>query len=146
MIGLIGAGYWGKNLIREFYNLDVLHSICDLDLSLLNDNKKLYPSLNITSSWTELLHNPIITAIVIALPAELHYKFCKDALLKDKDVYVEKPLALSVEHCDELIKISEERNKILMVGHLLQYHPCINKIYEMVHKDYIGDIRYIVSN
>lgn len=145
-IGLIGAGYWGKNLIREFNNHNVLHTICDLDTKLLENNKNLYSEINITTEWNELLENGEISAICISLPAELHFKFCKEALLNDKDVFVEKPLALSLDHCDELIKIAKERNKILMVGHLLQYHPCIKKIYTMIKNDYIGNIRYIVSN
>lgn len=146
MLGLIGAGYWGKNLIREFNNHNILHTICDLDQNLLDTNKDLYPHIRTTKSWQNVLENKEITMVCISLPAELHYKFCKDALLNDKDVYVEKPLALSLEHCDELIKIANEKNKILMVGHLLQYHPAIEKLYELVDRNYIGDIRYIVSN
>lgn len=145
-IGLIGGGYWGKNLIREFNNCGALHTVCDLDQDILSLNLKLYPEINITNNWKEVLDNAEITAVCVSLPAELHYKFCKDALLKDKDVYVEKPLALSLEHCEELIQLAKDRNKILMVGHLLQYHPCIKKIYEMIEQNYIGDIRYIVSN
>lgn len=145
-IGLVGAGYWGKNLIREFNNHGALHTICDLDQEILKENKELYPQLNITNDWKSVLVNPEITAVCVSLPAELHYKFCKDALLHDKDVYVEKPLALSLDHCEELIKIAKESGKILMVGHLLQYHSCIKKIYEMIEQNYIGDIRYIVSN
>lgn len=146
MLGLIGAGYWGKNLIREFNNHGVLNSICDLNEELLEENRKLYPHIKITNSWKNLLEDKEITAVCVALPAELHYKFCKDALLSDKDVFVEKPLALKIEHCNELIKIAKERGKILMVGHLLQYHSCIKKMYEIIEKDYIGDIKYIVSN
>lgn len=146
MIGLIGAGYWGKNLIREFNNHGVLHTICDLDEKLLSENKKLYPEINVTNNWQDVLDNKEITAVCVSLPAELHYKFCKSALLNDKDVYVEKPLALSLSDCDELISLAKEKNKILMVGHLLQYHASIQKIYELIDKNYIGDIRYIVSN
>lgn len=146
MLGLIGAGYWGKNLIREFNNHGILHTICDLDEKLLEKNKELYPNLKTTTSWKEMLDNPEIKSICIALPAELHYKFCKDALLHDKDVFVEKPLALDIKHCDELINIANEKGKILMVGHLLQYHECIQKMYQIIDDDYIGDIKYVVSN
>ncbi len=146
MLGLIGAGYWGKNLIREFNNLNILHTICDLDEKLLEINQKIYPHIKATSSWQSLLDNQDITCICISLPAELHYKFAKQALEYNKDVFVEKPLALSLQHCQELIQIANKNNKILMVGHLLQYHSCIQKIYEIIDKDYIGNIRYIVSN
>ncbi len=146
MLGLIGAGYWGKNLIREFNNLNVLSIICDLDENLLEINQKLYPNIKTTTSWNTLLYDSNITAVCISLPAVLHYKFAKEALEHDKDVFVEKPLALSLKDCEELIEIANSKNKILMVGHLLQYHGCINKIYEMIDKDYIGDIKYIVSN
>ena len=143
-IGLIGAGYWGKNLIREFSNLGVLHSICDLDQNLLDSYS--YPNLHKTTNWQELLDNSDITAIVIALPAELHHRFGKQALQHNKDLFIEKPLALSVDHCQELIQFAKEKDKILMVGHLLQYHPSIEKIYQLIDQDYIGQIRYIISN
>jgi len=146
MFGLIGAGYWGKNLIREFYNLGVLKIICDIDQNLLDININTYPNLKTTTSFYDLLHDDELTGIIIALPAEMHYRFAKKVLLANKNVYVEKPLALSIDHCNDLIHIANEHNKILMVGHLLQYHPCITKIYDMINNDYIGDIRYIVSN
>ena len=145
-IGLIGCGYWGKNIIREFYNLNALHTICEINETLLNSYKKDYPNLNFTTSWTNMLNNNDITAICVSLPASLHYQFCKEALEKDKDVYVEKPIALSLDHAKELVQIAKDRNKILMVGHLLQYHPCITKIYEMIKDNKIGSIRYITSN
>lgn len=145
-IGLVGSGYWGKNILRELYNIRALHTICDKDENLLQEHLEKYPSLNITTNWKKMLENPDITAVCIALPAVLHYQFALEALNNNKDVFVEKPLALSVEHCDELIKLAKEKNRILMVGHLLQYHPCVQKIYEMVNNNYIGNIKYIVSN
>tara|TARA_B100001248_G_C27395864_1_gene465500 strand:+ start:1365 stop:2840 length:1476 start_codon:yes stop_codon:yes gene_type:complete len=145
-IGLIGCGYWGKNIIRELNNLGALHTLCDINETLLNSYKDTCKDVNLTTSWNELLLNKEITAICVSLPAALHYKFCKDALQHNKDVYVEKPIALSLDHANELVKIAKEKNKILMVGHLLQYHPCITKIYEMIKENKIGKIRYITSN
>ena len=115
-IGLIGGGMWGKNLIREFANLNVLHTICDLDDSILESNKAKYPSINITKSWDYILKEQTITAVCVSLPVELHYKFCKSALQNNKNVFVEKPMALLDEHCDELIELARNNKKILMVG------------------------------
>ena len=143
-IGLIGAGYWGKNLIREFYNLNILHTICDLDSNILE--RYNYQNLNKITDWQKLLTNPDISAIVIALPAELHHQFGIEALQANKDIFIEKPLALSIDHCQELIQLAKKKNKILMVGHLLQYHSAIEKIYQLIEQDYIGQIRYITSN
>ena len=86
-IGLVGCGYWGKNIIREFYNLNALHTICEINETLLNSYKKDYPNLNFTTSWQNMLNNKEITAVCVSLPAALHYQFCKEALEKDKDVY-----------------------------------------------------------
>lgn len=145
-IGLVGCGYWGKNIIREFYNLGALHTICDINETLLNSYQDKYPNLNRITSWKTLLNTPEITAICVSLPASLHYRFCKEALLANKDVYVEKPIALSLDHAKELVKLAKSKDKILMVGHLLQYHPCITKIYEMIKDNQIGKIRYVTSN
>lgn len=145
-IGVIGGGYWGKNLIRDFHNLGVLHSVCEINEDVVKQYQLLYKGVQFTNDYNELLTNTDITAVCIALPAVLHFQYAREALLMGKDVYVEKPLALKVEHCEELIKIAEEKNRILMVGHLLQYHPCVKKIYELISMDYIGKIRYIVSN
>lgn len=145
-IGLIGGGYWGKNLIRDFNKLGVLNTICDINEEALKNYSEQYPDVKLTKDWNEILENKEINAVCIALPAEMHYKYAKQALLKDKDVYVEKPITLDVKEAEELINIANEKNKILMVGHLLQYHPCINKIKEMIEKGMIGKVRNIVSN
>lgn len=145
-LGLIGAGYWGKNLIRDFDKIGFLDTVCEINQQLINDYKKTYPHLNYTSSWTDLLKNPNITAVCISLPAELHYQFAKEALLAEKDVYVEKPITLNISEGEDLVKLAEERKKILMVGHLLHYHPFVEKIKELIADNQIGKIRNIVSN
>ena len=129
-LGLIGCGYWGKNLIRDFYSLGVLHYICDINLNFLTTFKKKYPKLNVTTDFQVLLDN--VDAVCVSLPAEMHYKYAKMALEQDKDVYVEKPFTLDISEAEDLIRIAKERNRILMVGHLLHYHPCIEKIKEVV--------------
>lgn len=145
-VAVVGVGRWGKNLARNFYQLGVLHSICDMNESLLDDAQKLYPEVQLTSNYKSLLENSEITRIVIAAPAILHYKLAKEALIARKDVYVEKPFCMDSKEGEELIAIAEQGNQILMVGHLLQYHPCVIRLQEMVASDAIGKLHYIVSN
>ena len=145
-LALIGGGYWGKNLIREFNNCGVLHTICDINEEALEKYNKEYPAVKTTTSWADVLKDNNISAVCIALPAEMHYTFAKSALLADKDVYVEKPITLDVNEAKELIHIAEKNHKILMVGHLLHYHPCIQKMKEMIQEGKIGKVINIVTN
>lgn len=145
-LALIGAGNWGKNLARNFYALGVLKAICDPKESLLDSYHKLYPSVKLTGNYKSILDNSEIDKVVIAAPAALHFTLAKQALLANKDVYVEKPLCLDSKEGEELIRIAQERSRILMVGHLLQYHPCVRKLQEMVGRGELGKIQYIVSN
>jgi UDP-2-acetamido-3-amino-2,3-dideoxy-glucuronate N-acetyltransferase len=145
-IAIIGSGYWGKNLVRNFSELGVLKTICDLNKNVLNDFKKQYPEVHITTSFQEVLEDRSIKAIVVSTPAVLHYKMVKEALSYGKDVFVEKPLSLNVHEGKELVKIAESKGNILMVGHILQYHPAVLKLYEMIKKGELGKIQYIYSN
>lgn len=145
-IGLVGAGYWGKNLVRVFTELKVLKTICDIDENVLKERKKEHPGIKTTKNFDEILKDKEIKGVVIAAPAALHYKLTKKSLFSGKDVFVEKPLALKEREARELVEISEKKNLILMVGHLLLYHPAIIKIKELIKKNTLGDIRYIYSN
>lgn len=145
-LGLIGGGYWGKNLIREFNNTNTLHTICDINEEALKKYNELYPHVKTTKSWDDVLINDEISAVCIALPAEMHFTFAKKSLLADKDVYVEKPITLDINEAEELVKIAKQNDKILMVGHLLHYHPCIEKIKEMIKEGKIGKVKNIVAN
>ena len=145
-LGLIGGGYWGKNLIREFNNTGILHSICDTDSDSLKKYNELYPNIKTTTSWDDVLNNNEISCVCISLPAHLHYSFAKKSLLAGKDVYVEKPITLDISEADELVKIAKEKNKILMVGHLLHYHPAIVKIKAMIKEGKIGKVKNIIAN
>jgi UDP-2-acetamido-3-amino-2,3-dideoxy-glucuronate N-acetyltransferase len=142
-IALIGAGYWGKNLLKDLNNIGVLKAICELNGEIINNYKQSYPNIHFTKNWNEILNDKSITAVVIALPAEYHYKFSKEALENDKDVFVEKPLSLNLEEAEHLVNIADERNKILMVGHVLRYHPCVQKIEQLVKNGSIGTLYYI---
>jgi UDP-2-acetamido-3-amino-2,3-dideoxy-glucuronate N-acetyltransferase len=145
-IGLIGGGYWGKNLVKNFNMCSVLHTICEINEVANKQYNELYPHVHTTTKWSDVLSNDEITAVCISLPADMHYQYAKEALNSNKDVYVEKPITLKIEEAEELVELAKEKNKILMVGHLLQYHPCIVKIKELVKGGEIGKIKNIVSN
>ncbi len=145
-VALFGVGYWGKNLARVFSELGSLVTICDSDLEKLKQAKKVFPGINVTASASEVLKDKSIKAVVISTPAESHHRLAKEALLAGKDVFVEKPLALTVEDGIELIELAEKLRKILMVGHLLEYHPAVTKLKELTEKGGLGKIQYIYSN
>jgi len=146
-LGLIGGGYWGKNLIREFNNCNVLKIICDIDKDALVVYNELYPWIKTTDDWNIIMNDTEITAVCIALPADMHFSFAKQALLNNLDVYVEKPLTLNIREGEELIRIAHENNKILMVGHLLHYHPHMERIKRLVKNDnVIGKVINITTN
>ena len=145
-ISVIGCGYWGKNLVRNFYELNKLHSICDSDEVLVKSLREKYPDVPASHDYKDVLKNPGVNAVVIATPAASHYSIAKEALEANKDVLVEKPLALHYSEGEELVSIAKERDRILMVGHILEYHPAIVKLKEIVNSGEMGNIKYIYSN
>ena len=145
-IGLIGAGAWGKNHLRNLYNLGVLNTVLETAEGITNQLKKEFPETNYVTDLKPFLGNKEIKGVVIAAPAELHFHLTKECLLAGKDVLVEKPLALKVAEGEELVKIARENKRILMVGHILQYHSAVIKLKEMIEGGELGQIRYIYSN
>jgi UDP-2-acetamido-3-amino-2,3-dideoxy-glucuronate N-acetyltransferase len=145
-IAVIGGGYWGKNLIRSFQELGALRIICDTNLELLKTYAEKYPEVALMSSLEDVLNSSDIDAVVIATPAVMHYATVKQALLASKGVFVEKPLALRRSEGEELVALAEERKQVLMVGHILQYHPAVRKIKELVTSGYVGKLQYVYSN
>jgi len=145
-VGVIGAGYWGKNLVRNFYELGALDSVSDYDEERLKQMTDTYPGINVSSSYMDILKNDKIKAVVISTPAETHYQLVKESLLCGKDVFVEKPISLTVEEGSDLVRLAEKQKKIIMVGHLLEYHPGILKLKELIDKGELGNIYYIYSN
>ncbi len=145
-VGVIGGGYWGKNLIRVFHQAGVLHAICDIDKNLIITYEKLYPDADIFSSPEKLIKSSEIDALVIATPASTHYSITKSALENGKNVFCEKPLALTVKQGEELVKISSDNKLVLMVGHILHYHPAVEKLKQAVKQGELGKIEYIYSN
>jgi len=145
-IGIVGLGYWGKNILRNLDDLGVLGVACDADPDSIASLKKTYNNVPFVTSFTDLLDDSSIKAVAIATPAATHYKFVKDALLSGKDVLVEKPLSLSVGEGEELVELAEEKKRILMVGHTLQYHPAVQKLKELISRGELGKVQYIYSN
>lgn len=145
-IGLVGAGYWGKNLIRIFNQLKALKTICDTDRKVLEEKKREYPNPQITVDFKEILEDKAIKGVVISTPAATHYNLVKESLLAGKDTFVEKPLALKVREGEELVRLAQDQKVILMVGHLLLYHPAIIEMQKLIKNGGLGEIQYIWSN
>ena len=145
-IALIGAGNWGKNHLRNLNNLDVLHTVLELSEEITALRKMDHPETNFTSNENDIINNTDIKGVVIAAPAHLHYELAKKYLLAGKDVLVEKPLALKVEEGEELVKIAEQRGRVLMVGHILQFHSAVIRLKKLIDDRELGELRYIYSN
>jgi len=145
-IALLGVGYWGKNLARNFNQLGALKLICDKNETLLAHFRNLYPGIETCIALNDVLLNDDIDGVVIATPAETHYTLAREVLLAGKHVYVEKPLVLHEEEALELIGLARKRNLKLMVGHLLQYHPVFTKLKELAQEGALGRINYIYSH
>ncbi len=145
-LALVGSGFWGKNLARNFHALDVLQMVCDSSAEVLAIKGQEYPKMETTLSFAEVLTRDDIDAVAIAAPAELHYSLAKDSLLAGKHVYVEKPLAMTVTEGENLLRLSRESGKVLFVGHILQYHPAIKAIQNLIKEGEIGKLQYIYSN
>lgn len=145
-IAVIGCGYWGINLVRNFYDLGVLNTVCDTETGILNSLRDRFINVDITSHFERILESSDIRAVVIATPAITHYDLATKAILADKDVFVEKPLAMTTEDAKKLLKLSEAKKRILMVGHILQYHPAVIKLKELIKNGDLGKIQYIYSN
>lgn len=144
-VAVIGSGSWGKNLVRNFFEIGVLKTVCDINESNFDELKNKFPA-NYTNSIDDVINDPEIKAVAIATPSETHFELAKLFLLSGRDVFIEKPLALRIEDAVELVKISEERNLILMVDHVLQYHPAVEKLKDLIRSGEIGEIKYIYSN
>jgi len=149
MVGMavVGAGAWGKNHIRVFSEIPDVHLkyVCDSDPSRLTRLQKSYPQSKMVENINPILQDPEIKGIVIASSAISHFPLTKEALLGGKDVLVEKPMALNVKDAEEMAKIAEGENRILMVGHLLIYHPVFDRLKEMIDSGELGKVHYIYT-
>jgi UDP-2-acetamido-3-amino-2,3-dideoxy-glucuronate N-acetyltransferase len=145
-IAVIGAGYWGRNLVRNFHEIGALSAICESDAARGEELREKYPDLRVTESLEAVLDDPELQAVAVATPAETHAAVVRRALLADKDVFVEKPLCLSTADGKALVALAKERCRVLMVGHLLWYHPAILKLKQLIDDGELGRIEYIYSN
>jgi len=145
-VAVVGSGYWGKNLVRNFYQLGALELICEKDEVLLGEFRTQYPCVRTCRAYNEVLSDQNVDGVVIATPAETHYALAKEAILAGKGVYVEKPLALKAEDGEKLQCLADEHGVVLMVGHLIQYHPAFIRLKEIVASGELGKVDYIYSN
>jgi predicted dehydrogenase len=144
-IAVIGCGYWGPNLVRNFIQSNKIEQVicCDLDQKRLDRMKGLYPSVEILKDFKELLDRPDLDAVVIATPVKTHHPIAKEFLSHGKHVLVEKPFTHSYDTALELIKLAEEKQKVLMVDHTYEYTAAVNKIRSIIENGELGKILYI---
>ena len=146
-VSVVGCGYWGPNLIRNLYSLPEckVKLVCDVDRNRLAYVKALYPVVQTTSQFENLISDEEIDAVAIATPVRFHFEMAKRCLLAGKHTFLEKPMASSVAECKELIELAEKQNLIIMVGHTFVYSQSIKKIKQIVNAGDLGEIQYISS-
>ena len=145
-IAVIGCGVWGRNIVRNFYNLNVLEIVCDLDESNLEKVREQYPGVKTTNDFNEIINNPEITAVAVVTPRHTHYKVVKAMLEAGKNVYVEKPISTVAQEAKDLTELAHAKGLVLMVGHLLLYHPAVNRLKMLIEEGVLGEIVYAQSD
>jgi predicted dehydrogenase len=146
-VAVVGAGAWGKNHVRVFSQLPKvrLKYICDNDPAKLGSMRKAYPQSSAVEDIRPILQDPGVKGVIVASSAASHYSLARDLLMADRDVLVEKPMSLNSKDAAELLEIAEKRKRILMVGHLLLYHPVVDRLKGMVTSGEIGKIYYLYT-
>jgi len=146
-VGVIGCGYWGPNLVRNFNQLPIsrVKYCCDLDDSRLQHMKSLYPNVIVTKNYEDLIADPEVDAVAIATPVSTHFPIAKACLEGGKHVLVEKPLAGSIAEAEELVRIADAKQRILFTGHTFVYNAAVQKMKQLVEQDELGDIYYVSS-
>lgn len=145
-IAVIGCGVWGRNIVRNFYNLNVLDTVCDIDEENLRRTLLVHDGVKVTKDFNEILNNPEITGVAVVTPSHTHYGLVKALLMAGKNVYVEKPISTVAEEAKDLIKLANEHGLVLMVGHLLLYHPAVNRLKMLIDEGTLGEIVYAQSD
>jgi predicted dehydrogenase len=145
-VAVVGAGYWGVNHVRNFYEIGSLRTVCDSSKSSLAKVAEKFPSVRLEHDFGSALADPAVRGVVIATPAETHYCLARAAIEAGKDVLVEKPLTLDVSEGERLVELAEKRGAVLMVGHLLEYHPAVLRLRELIARGAMGELRYVYSN
>lgn len=144
-IGVVGTGYWGPNIIRNFSQITTseMAMCCDLDEKRLAHMKGLYPELEVTTNYDDIVNNPSIDAIAVCTHVSAHYILAKKALAAGKHVLVEKPLTSKVEEAEELVDLAKKNGKVLMVDHTFEYTAGVNKMKELIESGLLGDVLYV---
>ena len=145
-IAVIGYGMWGKNIVRNFYNLNVLDTVCDLDPETREKIRTLYPKVNVISDLQEIIDNSEITAVAVVTPSHTHYGIVKKMLEAGKNVYVEKPISTVAQEAKDLMDLANKKGLVLMVGHLLLYHPAVNRLKMLIESGELGEVVYAQSD
>jgi UDP-2-acetamido-3-amino-2,3-dideoxy-glucuronate N-acetyltransferase len=145
-VAVVGIGYWGRNVARNFHELGALTTLCDTDGVAETRCRAAYPGVTFHRDYRAVLDDPLITAVALATPATSHYEMARAALEAGKDVLVEKPLAIEVAHGEDLVERATAKGRILMVGHILRYHPAIIALQELIRNGGLGRIHYLYSN
>lgn len=145
-IAVIGCGVWGRNIVRNFYNLNVLDTVCDIDDENLRKVTEQYKGVKVTKDFNEIIANPEITGVAVVTPSHMHYRVVKEMLLAGKNVYVEKPISTVAQEAKDLMELANAQNLVLMVGHLLLYHPAVNRLKMLIEEGALGDIVYAQSD
>ena len=146
-VGVVGCGYWGPNLVRNFRSLPDCHlkMMCDTQEQRIAHLKTLYPEVQGSTDYAHMLNGVDVDAVIIATAVKSHFPLAKASLLAGKHTFIEKPMAGSSEHCEELIDIARKKSLVLMAAHTFLYSPVVQKIKEIVDQGDIGEIRYICS-
>jgi predicted dehydrogenase len=146
-VGVIGAGYWGPNIVRNLYEAPGAEAVAVADLSQerLDAISKRFPSLRVTTDYREVIGDPTIDAICIVTPVGTHRKFAEEAFAAGKHVFVEKPLAQSVSDAEAIVRAQERAGKTLMVGHTFVYNPAVEVVKGILDSDGIGTVYYLDS-
>ena len=145
-IAVLGCGLWGRNIVRNFYNLNALGMVCDLDEENLAKVREQYPDVKTTKDFHDILNSDEITGVVVVTPSHTHYKFVKAMLEAGKNVYVEKPISTVAQEARDLTDLADSKGLVLMVGHLLLYHPAVNRLKMLVEEGALGEIVYAQSD
>jgi predicted dehydrogenase len=148
VVALVGYGYWGPNLLRNYMDLPGarMKTVCDLRPEVLAKAKARYPAVHTTTSFDEVLGDDEIDAVLIATPISTHYRLARAALLAEKHVFVEKPITASAAEACELVELASSAGLVLMVGHTFVFSPPVRKVKEIIASGHLGEVRFITSS
>jgi predicted dehydrogenase len=147
-VGMVGMGVWGKNLLRNFGSLPQaqLRWCCDADPAIRSLYEPIYPQARFTASYDEVLADPVLRAVVLATPVPTHFELARRAILAGKHVMVEKPMTWTAAEAHDLRDLVAGSGRVLMVGHVLRFHPAVDKLRELIDTGELGDVRYVYGN